>query len=75
MSIKVKEQVKNLAAKCLKIFKSPGIQKNRYYILAFIIPLMTMMIADIAMGVYPFGQRSVLIIDSFHQYAPFFSEF
>lgn len=75
MSIKVKEQVKNLAAKCLKIFKSPGIQKNRYYILAFIIPLMTMLIADIAMGVYPFGQRSVLIIDSFHQYAPFFSEF
>lgn len=48
---------------------------NRYYILAFVIPLLTVFIANIAIGVFPFGERAVLIIDSYHQYAPFFSEY
>ncbi len=49
--------------------------KYRYYILAFIIPFLSVFIANISMGVYPFGERGVNVIDSFHQYAPFFSEF
>lgn len=55
----------------------PGrfIVKNRYYIMAFIIPLLILTAAYIALGVYPFGERQVQIIDSYHQYAPFFSEF
>jgi len=50
------------------------IRRYFYYILAFIIPFMTIAAALIAIGVYPFGERSILIIDSYHQYAPFFSE-
>lgn len=46
-----------------------------YYLLAFFIPLIIVTAADIAMGVHPFGDRAVLIIDSYHQYAPFFSDF
>ena len=49
--------------------------KNRFYLLAFAIPLLVLTIAYIAMGVWPFGERQVQIIDSYHQYAPFFSEF
>ena len=49
--------------------------KYRYYILAFVIPFLSVLIANISMGVYPFGERGVNVIDSFHQYAPFFSEF
>jgi len=50
------------------------IRKNFYYILAFLIPFLTLTAAFIVIGVYPFGDRSILIIDSYHQYAPFFSE-
>ncbi len=49
--------------------------RNRYYIMAFILPLLILTGAYIALGVYPFGDRQVQIIDSYHQYAPFFSEF
>ena len=41
---------------------------------AFLIPILVFMIAFIAEGVWPFGDRAVTIIDSFHQYVPFFSE-
>lgn len=50
------------------------IRRNFYYILAFIIPFLTLIAAFIVIGVYPFGDRSILIIDSYHQYAPFFAE-
>ena len=55
---------------------APGrfIVKNRYYLMAFILPLLILTAAYIALGVYPFGERQVQIIDSYHQYAPFFSE-
>ena len=43
--------------------------------MAFILPLLILTGAYIALGVYPFGDRQVQIIDSYHQYAPFFSEF
>ena len=53
---------------------APGrfIVKNRYYLMAFILPLLILTAAYIALGVYPFGERQVQIIDSYHQYAPFF---
>ena len=51
------------------------IKNNKYYLLSFFIPFLTVIIANISMGVFPFGERATLIIDSFHQYAPFFSEF
>lgn len=43
--------------------------------LGFLIPALTMLTAYIANGVWPFGDRGVLIIDSLHQYLPFFTDF
>ena len=51
------------------------IYRKRYGIMAFLIPFLAVLIANIGMGIYPFGERAVNIIDSYHQYAPFFSEF
>lgn len=49
--------------------------KNLYYILAFAIPIIAAVIAFVAQGVWPFGDRGISVIDSYHQYVPFFSEF
>lgn len=46
-----------------------------YGALAMLLPLTTILIAYIAMGVFPFGNQATMIIDSYHQYVPFFSEF
>ncbi len=43
--------------------------------ISFAIPAIVMLIAYIANGVYPFGDHGVLIIDSLHQYLPFFTDF
>lgn len=51
------------------------LDKYWYYLLAFLIPFAAVLIAYIGMGIYPFGERGVTVIDSYHQYAPFFSEF
>ncbi len=40
-----------------------------------LLPLTAILIAYIAMGVFPFGNQATMIIDSYHQYVPFFSEF
>lgn len=58
-----------------KIHKNNFFMRRFYYLLAFFIPLIVVTAADIALGVHPFGDRAVLIIDSYHQYAPFFSDF
>ncbi len=42
--------------------------------LALLIPVVIVLIAYIAMGVFPFGDQAAMIIDSYHQYVPFFSE-
>lgn len=41
----------------------------------FVIPAVTVAVAFAVNHVYPFGDRGVLIIDSLHQYLPFFTEF
>ena len=46
-----------------------------YGALAMLLPLTAILIAYIAMGVFPFGNQATMIIDSYHQYVPFFSEF
>ncbi|MBQ8278603.1 MAG: YfhO family protein [Roseburia sp.] len=43
-------------------------------IAAFLIPLFIGIVVCIDHGVYPFGERSILKVDMYHQYAPFFSE-
>lgn len=48
--------------------------KNTLF-LAFLIPVMVMFLLFIINGIYPFGDRSFLFSDMYHQYMPFFSEF
>ena len=45
------------------------------YTLAFAIPVVIMLAIFIIRGIYPFGDRSFLFSDMYHQYMPFFSEF
>ncbi len=42
---------------------------------AFWIPTVLMLILFMINGIYPFGSRSFLYMDMYHQYMPFFSEF
>jgi uncharacterized membrane protein YfhO len=53
----------------------PGIPKSsKYLILSFIIPFFLMAAAFFAQNVHPFGNKTILTIDLYHQYAPFLSE-
>ncbi len=49
--------------------------KKRCIWISGLVPAVTMLAAYIFNGVYPFGDRGVLIIDSLHQYLPFFTDF
>ncbi len=51
--------------------KSPDI----LYLTAFFLPVLVMLIIFIAQEIFPFGDRSFLNIDMYHQYFPFLSEF
>ena len=42
---------------------------------AFGIPVLLMLVLFMIQGIYPFGTRSFLYMDMYHQYMPFFSEF
>ena len=44
------------------------------YLLAFFIPVLSMIMIFIGKEIYPFGDRSFLRTDLYHQYAPFFQE-
>lgn len=44
-------------------------------ILSFVLPVTIMLSLFIIKGIYPFGDRSFLFSDMYHQYMPFFSEF
>ena len=47
------------------------IQNRRYAILAFLIPFLVLFLAYAVRGVFPFGNRHILTVDIYHQYAPF----
>lgn len=49
--------------------------KRNCCILGFAVPAFTVALAFAVNQVFPFGDRGVLIIDSLHQYLPFFTEF
>lgn len=44
-------------------------------ILSFVLPVVIMLSIFIVRGIYPFGDRSFLFSDMYHQYMPFFTEF
>lgn len=55
--------------------KNVKIRKERATLLAaFLLPVVVMLILFIINGIYPFGGRSFLSGDLYHQYMPFFSE-
>lgn len=44
-------------------------------IMAFLVPVCIMLVLFVMRGIFPFGDRSFLFSDMYHQYMPFFSEF
>ncbi|MGN0306247.1 MAG: YfhO family protein [Lachnospiraceae bacterium] len=51
------------------------IRRQALYLTAFLIPVLLMLIIFVIRGVYPFGDRSFLHVDMYHQYFPFLNEF
>jgi uncharacterized membrane protein YfhO len=49
-------------------------KKHYVGLLAFFLPALILEIAYIAHGVFPFGDRDILMVDLYHQYAPFISD-
>ena len=49
--------------------------KNKLHIVSFGIPFITMLVLFAMNRIYPFGDRSFLNIDMYHQYFPFLTEF
>lgn len=54
-----------------------GVKKKRQIVLllSFLLPVIIIFSIFIIQGIYPFGNRSFLFSDMYHQYMPFFSEF
>lgn len=51
------------------------IKEKWHYILAFIIPVIVMMLTYITFYIYPFGEGSVLVLDLNGQYVSYFEQF
>jgi len=49
--------------------------KRKTLLCSFLLPVVIMLTIFIVRGIYPFGDRSFLYMDMYHQYMPFFSEF
>lgn len=50
-------------------------KKSRFYFgMGFLIPALVTLVGFIIIGVWPFGDGTVLIIDSLHQYLPFYTD-
>lgn len=49
--------------------------KYRMHIAAFFIPILIMTVLYVIRHIYPFGDRSYMRMDFYHQYAPFMKEF
>lgn len=65
----------NQIAKSFEKIKETDWKKHLPLLAAFFIPLAIGLIVCIDHGVYPFGDKCLLKVDMYHQYAPFFSEF
>lgn len=48
---------------------------NYIYLLSFFITLVLMLAVCVALGVKPFGKYSLTLVDSLHQYLPFYGEY
>ncbi|MBR5267629.1 MAG: YfhO family protein [Lachnospiraceae bacterium] len=61
--------------KCFPRLNEIEVRPNDGLKIAFFIPMVIMVIIFIQRGIFPFGDKSFLRTDMYHQYAPFFSEF
>lgn len=50
------------------------IKKHQYIFATFGISMLIMIIAFAVIGLFPFGDRQIMVVDSWHQYYPFFQE-
>lgn len=60
-------------AKCVKML-SRLLLKYKYYMFVFFCPIICFLIAGYFSNVYPFGDRSLMIIDGVQQYVSFYEE-
>lgn len=65
------EKTKRLGSRFINLFTL----KRMLPVCAFLIPVLIMIFLFVIQGIYPFGGRSFLVSDMYHQYMPFFSEF
>lgn len=47
--------------------------RNYVILLSFLLPVILLEISYVNQGIFPFGNKGILIIDLYHQYAPFIS--
>ena len=64
-----------MSEEALKEKKLINCKFDKGLLFAWGIPAGIMLILFVACGIYPFGDRSFLYMDMYHQYMPFFSEF
>ena len=50
------------------------LDRHKYIILAFMVPVLIVVLAFAVVGIYPFGDNQIAVIDMYHQYVPFLSE-
>lgn len=50
-------------------------RSRRFFLGGFLLSVLVAGIGFICLGVWPFGDKTVLIIDSLHQYLPFYTDF
>ena len=63
---KIKTKIKNIDL--------TKMNERLIYCLSFLLPVILMLGIFISKGIFPFGERSFLRTDLYHQYAPFHSE-
>ena len=47
---------------------------NKFIFASFALPVLLMVLAFAATGIYPFGEDQIAVIDMYHQYVPFLNE-
>lgn len=50
------------------------LDRHKYIIVAFMVPALITVLAFAVVGIYPFGENQIAVIDMYHQYVPFLSE-
>ena len=70
-----KKRERKGAAKSMPVLKLQEGWGKWLLVLSFAVPFLIMLVIFMLKGIYPFGGRSFLVSDMYHQYMPFFSEF